>query len=367
MKFTCDRDTICEAAGHISRIVSQRTPVSSLAGILFTADRGKVTLCGYDLETGMETAVDALVEDSGKIVLDAKLFCDIARRLPEDKITVFVDDRHMCTITSGNSKFSLVGINADEYPELPQVLGTNNLSIPSEMFISMVRQTIFSCAGPENSKPVHTGIMIEVVDGILRFIAVDGFRIAVRQEKIDFDGLLRFIVPNRTLSEVVKIISHECDIKMNMTKRHIIFDVDGFMIISRLLDGDFFNYERILPKSICTTATADTRMMIDMVERVSQVITDKERRRTPVCCKLEDNLLNTSCSTDIGSADDQIPIDINGDKLSISFNYRYLLEALRATESDKILLEFEGINKPMLVKPIEGDSYLYIVLPVRVQ
>ena len=367
MKFTCDRDTIVEAASHISRVVSQKTAVTALSGILFTADRGQVTLCGYDLEIGMETAIDALVEECGKIILEAKLFCDIVRRLPEDKITVYIDERLICHITSGNSKFSLVGINPDEYPELPQVLGVQNLSIPSAILTSMVRQTIFSCAVPGNSKPVHTGIMFEVEDGILRLIAVDGFRIAVRQENINFEGQMRFIVPARTLSEVLRLITTEDDIKICMTKRHIIFTVDGYFIISRLLDGDFFNYERILPEELCTTAVADVRMIIDTVERVSQVITDKERRRTPITCKLSDNTIKCTCSTDVGSASDEVPLDIEGRSLSIGFNFRYLLEALRATESDKCALQFEGEDKPLLIRPIDGDTYLYIVLPVRMK
>lgn len=367
MKFTCDRDTICEAATHVSRVVSQKTAVTALSGILFTADRGKVTLCGYDLETGMETEIDALVEESGRIILDAKLFCDIVRRLPEDKITLFIDERLNCHITSGNSKFSLVGINADEYPELPQVIGAKTLSIPSAILTSMVRQTIFACAVPGNSKPVHTGIMYEIENGTLRLIAVDGFRIAVRQEKINFEGDMRFIVPAKAMSEVLKLITTDEDIKITMSKRHIIFTVDGFMIISRLLDGDFFSYERILPETVETSVSVDTRLLIETVERVSQVIVDKDRRRTPVCCNIKDNVFIASCTTEVGSATDELHIDMEGKFISIGFNFRYLLEALRASESDKVVLQFNQSDKPLLIRPIDGDSFLYIVLPVRMK
>lgn len=367
MKFTCDRDTICEAASHVSRVVSQKTAVTALSGILFIADRNKITLCGYDLETGMETTVDALVEECGRIILDAKLFCDIVRRLPEEKITVYIDERLMCHITSGNSKFSLVGINADEYPELPQVLGAKSISIPSEMLTSMVRQTIFSCAIPGNSKPVHTGIMYEIENGVLRLIAVDGFRIAIRQEKIDFEGVIRFIVPAKAMSEVLRLISTDNDIQINMSKRHIIFSVDGFMIISRLLDGDFFSYERILTDEVNTTVSVDARLLIDMIERVSQVIVDKERRKTPIICKLGDNVFEASCTTDVGSATDELPVDMEGKDISIGFNFRYLLEALRATESDKVILQFNQSDKPLFIRPVDGDSFLYIVLPVRMK
>lgn len=367
MKFTCDRDTICEAASHVSRVVSQKTAVTALSGILFTADRGKVTLCGYDLETGMETAVDGTIEESGRVILDAKLFCDIVRRLPEEKITVAIDERLMCKITSGNSKFSLVGINPDEYPELPQVLNAQALSIPAEILSSMVRQTIFSTAIPGDTKPVHTGLLYEIENGMLKIIGVDGFRVAMRQEKINFDGRMRFIVPARAMSEVVRLLDTDEDVKIAMSKRHIIFTVGDFTIISRLLDGDFLDYERVLPESIETSAVIDTRMLIDTVERVSQVIIDKDRRRTPVKCNLTDGLFIATCTTDAGSASDEIPIDMDGVPIEIGFNYRYLLEALRATETDKVVLQFHSPIKPLLIRPIDGDSFLYIVLPVRMK
>ena len=367
MKFTCDRDTICEAAGHVSRVVSQKTAVPALSGILVIADRGKITLCGYDLETGMETEIDAQVDECGRIILDAKLFCDIVRRLPEEKITVSIDERLMCHITSGNSKFSLVGINADEYPELPQVIGAKTISIPSAMLTSMVRQTIFSCAVPGNSKPVHTGIMYEIENGVLRLIAVDGFRVAIRQEKIDFEGVIRFIVPARAMSEVLRLITTDADIKITMSKRHIIFTVDGFMIISRLLDGDFFSYERILTDEVNTTLSVDTRLLIDMIERVSTVIVDKERRKTPICCNISDGIFKATCTTDVGSATDELPVDMEGNSINIGFNFRYLLEALRASESDKLILQLNQSDKPLFMRPIDGDSFLYIVLPVRLK
>lgn len=363
MNITCNRQLLSETANHISRVIPATSAIPALSGILLVAEQN-LTLSGYDLEIGITKTIDARVAERGRVVFDAKLFCDIVRRLPEDTVTISVDDRLVCEIFSGKSHFSLMGINADEFPEMPSVEMGKTVSLPSETLQSMVRQTIFSVAPADANKPLYTGLMYEIKGGMLNMIAVDGFRLAIRKEKIAYEGDLSFIVPSKTMNEVTKLISTEEDVTMSVTDRHIIFTVDGFNVISRLLVGEFLNYETAIPKNCSTKVQLNTREMISSVERVSQIILERIKT-TPLRCKFENDLFVASCNTELGSAQDEVSVKIEGQPVEIGFNNRYLLDALKATETDEVVFELGGSHSPAVVRPINGDHFLFIVMPVK--
>jgi DNA polymerase-3 subunit beta len=364
MNITCDRQTLSEAAAHLSRVVSSKAVIPALSGILLDASGGTLTLSAYDMELGMKRVMDARISQEGRIVLDARLLCDIVRRLPEDKVNLSVDERKMCEITCGRSHFTLVGIGADDFPDLPVVGNDNSISLPSELLQSMVRQTIFAVADAGCTRPVHTGIKYEIEDGTIRLIATDGYRIAIRTEQIGFDGKFSFIVPAKAMNEVLKLISTDSDIKISLTDRHIVFEVDGFTLISRLLDGEFLDYRTAMQKS-ATSVRVDTRTVLSTIERVSQMIID--RMRTAVRCQISDGMFRASCVTELGNAQDEFPVELNGSPVEIGLNNRYLMDALRAAEADEIIIEFNGPTAPITIHPIQGESFCFLILPVRVK
>lgn len=365
MIITCSRDALSKAANHVSRVVSAKSPLAALTGILLVANGGTLKLSSYDLELGIVTNIDANVEEAGKIVVEAKIFCDIIRRLPEEKVTLIVNERNLCQITSGKAVFSFVGINADEFPELPSVQSGKQVEIDADVLESMVRQTIFSTGDPNGSKPVLSGIKYDISNGEIKLIAVDGFRLAVRTEKIATDEEMSFIVPAKAMSEVLKLIDDAEKITICVSQRHIIFNVNGYDVVSRLLEGEFIDYKRTIPATFCTKVVANTADMIDSVERISQVIV--ERLKTPIVCTFENNSFVASCVTEIGNAQDEIPVEIEGEGINLGLSSKFLLDALRASETDEIEITLSGPVSPVIIRPKDGEHFLFIVLPVRIK
>lgn len=367
MKIICDRQALCDAASHIARIVSSKANATeALKGILISAQDGVVTLSGYDLEIGVTKQIEARVERAGSVILSpAQKFCDIVRHMSEETVTLNTDERLICEISSGRANLTLNGIDAVEFPELPNVNEGVRFQMPGAVLQSMVRQTIF-CVAQSDAKPVHTGILYEIKDRRLRLVAVDGYRLAVRTEPIDCAEDCSFIVPSKAMAEVTKIITGEEDpVEFTVAQRHIIFRTNGYCVISRLLEGDFLDYNKAIPKSVTTRATVSAQTMLDTIERISLLIVD--RLKTPVRCILEDDLFKATCTTEIGRANDEFPIRMEGERIEIGFNSRYLSDALKNAECDEVLLELGGPLAPMILRPTEGDAFLFLVLPVRLK
>lgn len=365
MKLICDKNLLSTAANHISRVVSNKTPMAALSGILLTAKNNSLTLSGYDLEIGMRTEIPAAVEEGGNAVLEAKIFCDIVKRLPEDKVVITVDERNLCHITSGKAAFSLIGVNADEYPELPNVEKGASVTISASIIESMVRQTIFAVAEAGGPKPILSGIHFIISGGELKMVAVDGYRIAIRSEKVAVDGDIEFTVPAKTMSEVLKLMGEDGDITLHASDRHIIFDVEGYKVISRLLEGDFFDYKRAVPDKFLTVVRGNTSDLTRTIERISQVII--ERLKTPIVCDFNEGVFHASCMTEIGQAQDEMNIEMEGENLKIGFNSKYLLDALRAAETDEVLIKMVSPLSPISIMPVKGDNFTFIVLPVKIR
>ena len=363
MKFTIDKRILTEAVGNLQRAVSTKTSIPALEGILIRTDMEKIILSAYDLEIGMQTELPAVISAPGAIILTARLFSEIVRKSPADDVTVESDDRNTATITSGVSCFTIIGMNAAEFPEFPKITDTDTLRLPANVLKSMIRQTLFAIAD-SNAKPIHQGSLFKIEDNMLDVVSVDGYRLALRREAIRFDGSLDFVVPGKTLSEVLKLLrDDDGEVEICPSRRHILFKIDNYTVLSALLEGEFLDYRAALPKDKKTEVTVSTRTLIDSVERVSLLITD--RLKSPVRCVFNEDTVKLLCSTTMGRANDQIEAKITGDPLEIGFNNKYLLDALRAAECDEVRLELGGPISPMLVLPKEGDSFSFLVLPVR--
>ena len=366
MKFICATTLMSDACQNVQRAVSTKNAIPALEGIYLKALGNEVILTGYDLEVGINTSVTAMVDENGGIVLNARVLCDILRKLPGETVEIKSDERHMAVITCGNAVFSLVGISPKEYPELPSVTGGFPIVISQELLREMIRQTIFAVA-TSDTKVVHTGIKFEISENLIKLIAVDGFRLAIRKEAINYSGeFTTFIVPSKTLSEAVKLFgSGDETISISVGKKHLIFEIGSYSVVSRLLDGEFLNYNSAIPVECATKVKVETRSFIDSLERISLIITDKIK--SPIRCAFKDNNINVSSTTALGSANDAVSASIEGADLDIGFNNRFLIEALRVCDTDEVNIKLNGSVAPILILPPQGDSFLFLILPVRLK
>ncbi len=365
MKFVCEKSTLLDAVSKVGRAVATKSSHPSLEGILLKAGNASLSLSGYDLELGITTRIEANVEEPGNIVLNAKLFGDIVRRSPSDDVQVTVDEKLNVYIKSGKSEFHILGISAAEYPELPTVDEGVGFTLPQNTLGSMIRQTIFAVS-QNDSRPVHKGILFEMEDNTLRLVAVDGSRLALRCEKINTTEEMRFVIPGKTLLEVIKLLNdEETPISLAVGRRHVIMEINGYAVISRLLEGEFLSYKKAIPSGFGTVIRVNTRQFMDAVDRASLVISDSVM--SPLVCAFEDGEIKLSCTTSTGSVSDSLAANVEGEAVEIGFNSRYIMDALRNTECDEIRLEVKGALSPMKILPVEGEDFLFMVLPVRLK
>ena len=364
MKFSCDKKTLSDATFNVSLAVSSKSTLVALEGVLLSCDGNELTLTGYNLDLGITKNIDVKGQENGSIVLNAKLFSDILRKMNSDQITIHVDDKMVTTIVGNGTEFTILGINANEFPEMPTQKDENCFSIPCHLLKNMITQTIFSVALTEQT-PIHTGSLFDVKDGVLNIVSVDGYRLAKRSEKIDINDEFSFVVPGNTLREIIKLLPEEEDISVNIlySNRHIIFDIDGYTVTSRLLDGEFLNYRSSISDEHLTRIKINVKNFISSIERASIIITD--RIKSPIKCVFEEETAAISCETAMGKFNDSIEVSIDGNGILIGFNNRYLLEALKACECDEVYLDINGPLLPMKIVPLESDSFLFLVLPVR--
>ena len=367
MKFSCEKALLQAAISTTSRAVSPKSSIPALEGILLEAG-SDLRLTGYNLETGIRTIVPADIREEGTLVLGARLFGEIVRKLPDDIVT-FQSENYMVNIKCGMSEFNILGTDPEEFPELPTVEYQNSLILPQSRLKAMISQTLFAVSDNE-SRPIHTGSLFEVDSEGLTIVSVDGYRLALRHESIDKkEGAetFSFVVPGAALSEVEKICS-DVDEPASVTQgaRHVMFKVGDTMLVSRRLEGEFLAYRQAIPRNNTIHVEGETRALLSSIDRVSLIISDK--LKSPLRCVFDSNLLKISTQTAIGDAYDECPLSGDGGGLEIGFNNKYLMDALKAAPADKVRLELTTGVSPCVILPTEGEeNFLYMVLPVRLK
>ena len=367
MKFSCEKALLQAAISTTSRAVSPKSSIPALEGILLEAG-SDLRLTGYNLETGIRTIVPADIREEGTLVLGARLFGEIVRKLPDDIVT-FQSENYMVNIKCGMSEFNILGTDPEEFPELPTVEYQNSLILPQSRLKAIISQTLFAVSDNE-SRPIHTGSLFEVDSNGLTIVSVDGYRLALRHEAIDKkEGAetFSFVVPGAALSEVEKICS-DVDEPASVTQgaRHVMFKVGDTMLVSRRLEGEFLAYRQAIPRNNTIHVEGETRALLSSIDRVSLIISDK--LKSPLRCVFDSNLLKISTKTAIGDAYDECPLSGDGGGLEIGFNNKYLMDALKAAPADKVRLELTTGVSPCVILPTEGEeNFLYMVLPVRLK
>lgn len=369
MQFSCEKSILQEAITTAARAVSSKSSIALLEGLLITAESdGCLTLCGYNMSMGIRVRVSAMVTEAGSAVLNARLFGDMIRKLPDDVIYVETNESMLTTIRCGKAVFNLVASDAQEFPQLPEVETSENpIVLPQNMLKSMISQTIFAVSDNE-TKPILTGCLFEIQGQQLNVAAVDGYRLSVRREMLDapVSEDVKFVVPGAALREVERILAETDEMaEIYPDARHILFRIGDTVLITRLLEGEFLNYRTAIPSDAAAVITADVRQLITSIERVSLIVSEK--LKNPVRMEFDGGLLKLSCITAIGKSYDEYQYEGQVEHLEIGFNNRYLLDALRACPSDKVRIALKGSLNPIVFTPEEGDSFTYLVLPVRLK
>lgn len=367
LKFSCEKALLQNAAATASRAVSAKSSIPALEGLLLEGN-DVLTLSGYNTQTGIRTTLEADIRQSGRIVLNARLFGDIIRRMPDDVIVFSADEKLMVHLSCGDASFDILGLSADDYPELPEVDNQCGVAMQQKTLKAMIGQTAFAVSTNE-SRPVHTGSLFDIDGNTLTMVSVDGFRLALRREPLKQveGGAFRFVAPGSALKEVESICGDTDEsVEITCGKRHLMFSTAGTQLICRRLEGEFLDYKNAIPRNNPIIVDVENSVLLKSLDRVSVVISEK--LKSPVRCVFEQDRVLLSARTGNGEAKDICPTAGNGDGLEIGFNNRYLMEALRYAPADTVRFALNTNISPCVITPTDGsDSFLYMVLPVRLK
>ena len=368
MKFTCDKAALSEAVIAVSPAVSQKSTLMALECVLLRCKNNKLSVIGYNLELGITKDLEVQSFQDGDVIFNARLFSEIISKMPSGELSFTTDDKLLTVIKGGGVQFTILGMSADEYPELPVISKTNTFSMQVKTLRSMIGETMFAIS-QDTTRPFLTGTLFEGKGGMLHLVSTDTSRLALRKEPIDFSEDFRFVVPGRTLSETLKLTGRlaaddeEALIQIGVGDRHIIFECGGYQLISRLLEGEFINYGAAIPSGGKTRVRMNVRAMADSIARASIII--NEKIKSPIRALFSEGAVQISCETPLGSIVDSIPAEIDGEGLLIGFNNRLMLDALKACSSDEIIVEMSSPHAPIKVLPLEGDHFTFLVMPMR--
>jgi DNA polymerase-3 subunit beta len=366
MRFTCEKSILQTSIAITARTVAVKSSIPSLEGILLEANE-QLQLTGYNTKTGIRTVVGADIQEPGSIVISSRLFGEIIRRLPDEPVSVSVNGE-VVTIRCGVSEFKIMGTDAEEYPALPSVEYQNTITMEQGALMSMLNQTLFA-VGHDESRAIQTGELFELnEEGVLTVVAVDGYRLALRREKVQGGKPCSFVIPAASLIEVSKICSDVQEpVDIVQGERHIMFKAGNITLISRRLEGTFLNYRGSIPADNPIAVTADRKQLISAIDRCSLIIT--EQQKSPLRCNLEGNVLSFQTATALGTVYDECNVVGSGETLEIGFNDRYMLDALKAAPAEVLQLRMNTPVSPCVILPEEGkeENFLYMVLPVRLR
>ena len=372
MKFACDKAALCEAVNSVSPAVSAKSTMVALECILLSINGNTLSVIGYNTELGITKTLKVSSPESGDVILNARLFSEIINKMPSGMVQISVDEKLLTLITGGSAQFTIVGMSAEEYPEIPKIDPEHSFEIENAMLRSMISETLFAVS-QDTAFPALTGTLFEGKSGVLYLVSVDGKRLALRKEQVGCTEDFRFIVPGKTLSEFLKLSSRfvseredgSLPVSIGVGSRHILFSCCGFTMVSRLLEGDFIDYTVAIPGKGTTEAVVSTRSFMESISRASIIISEKVKN--PIRAMFDSNGIEVSCETSLGKIDDRITAKITGEPVRIGFNDRYMMDALKASGEDEVRLELGSTLSPIKIMPLEGDSFTFLVMPMRLK
>lgn len=365
MKIFCSKDALLSGVNAVQRAVSGKNTLPILQGILIKAEQHSLQFSATDLEMGIRCDMPAQVIEEGIMVVPAKLFADVVRKLPDTTITLEEHD-NIITIFYNRSEITLNGYDPDEFPLLPDLLAPIAFTLPTTIFKNMIRQTVFSCAIEEN-RPVFTGTLLQIEGSSIRLVATDTHRLAysiaeiANPEESQFSG----IIPAKTLSEIFRLLRDEDeDLTINFSNNQVVFQFGSIYLVSRLIEGQFPNFKQVIPQTCETKVNLSVRSFLEAVERASVLSRDKNGANI-IRINVEKDELRIDQTSEFGKISEQMNIELDGKNVMIAFNAKFLIEALKVIDSEQIIFELSGPFSPGVMRPIDNPNYLYLVLPVR--
>ena len=364
MKIVCSKADLLSGVQTVSKAVPSKTTMSILECILIDATNGQIKLTANDMEIGIETIIEGDIVEKGIIALEAKVFSDIVRKLPDSDITLETDSNYKTTITSDKAKFNIIGKSGEDFSYLPEIEKNDGIVVSQFTLKEVVRQTIFSIADNDNNK-LMTGELFEIKDNELKVVSLDGHRISIRkiQLKNSYD-YKKVVVPGKTLNEVSKILSGDTDKNVNIffTDKHIVFEFDRTIVVSRLIEGEYFRIEQMLSSDYETKVHINKKELLDCIDRATLLV--KEGDKKPIIMDITDNNMELKMNSIVGSMDENIEINKTGKDLMIGFNPKFMIDALRVIDDEDITMYLVNPKAPCFIKN-EKESYIYLILPVN--
>lgn len=363
MIFKCEKQKFLEGISIVQKAITGKSTMPILEGIYIKANNSGLTLIGSDMDVSIQTIVDADIIEDGSIVIDAKIFGEIIRKLPNSTIKIETIENQLIKITCEKSVFDVVYMNTNEYPELPQINENLKISVNQNILKNMIKGTSFAIAQDE-TRPILQGILFEVKNKNLNLVALDGYRLAIRSEFLDSDMDIEVVIPGKTLNEVSKILEDIDDIvDITFTDNHILFNLEKTKIISRLLEGKYINYNSLLPQEHKLLVNVNRQELQNAIERASLMAKDGNTNLIKLDFK-QDNLIITS-NSQLGKVREEIEIKLQGEEIEIAFNSRYLLDVLKNIEDDDVLMKMTSGITPCVIEEKDNENSKYLVLPVR--
>lgn len=370
MKIVCYKENILKAINSVVKGVASKTTMPILEGILIQTNDKEIKLTTYDLEIGIEYVMECEVEEQGSTVVNAIMFSEIIRKLPDTEIHITLNDKNLLEIECEGSLYKLATMNPEEFPELPKIEVENSIEIDQTLLKNMIRKTIFAVSN-EESRPIFTGCLFEIENNKLTVVAVDGFRLALRSIFLNKQSNnFKAVIPGKTLNEVNKILLDSFEpVKIGVSKNQALFEMDNCKIVTRILDGEFLNYKNVIPSNWETRIKVNKNNIQNSFERISLISssTVEKEKKYPVKVQVDIGKITISCTNQTGDAKEELYVSTEGKNLEAGFNPKYFLDSLKAIDDEEVYVEFGSSISPCLIKSTENNDYTYMILPIRLK
>ena len=364
MKLVFTKSNLNKAVGIVMKAVPTRTTMNILECILIDATTNEIKFTGNDMELGIETIVEGEIIEKGKVAIDAKLFSEIVRKLPDNDITLSTDSNNNALITCEKSKFNIAGKSGDDFSYLPAIIKDKMITLSQFQLKEVINQTIFSIAINDNNK-MMTGELFEISEGTLNVVGLDGHRIAIRNIKLEgrADDVI-VVIPGKTLQEISKILNADAESLVNIyfTNNHVLFEFDQTHVVSRLIEGDYFKINQMLSNDYETKVSINKKEFLDSIDRANLLIREGDKK--PIIINIQNGLLQVNVNSAIGALNEDIDIDKEGKDIMIGFNPKFLMDALRVIDDENVTMYLVNHKSPCFIRDKE-ENYIYLILPVN--
>ena len=368
MNFVCQRETLGEAVNVVSKAASVKSTITALEGIKADVKDGKIKLSAYDYNVAICAVFEANTIENGTIVFPAKLFGDIIRKLPDGEVYIEADDSFQIKISCKGSVFNIMGVSPEDFPDIPKVDEENRVELTVSAFKRLIKHTVYA-ASQSDFKPILTGILFEINDteSYISAVGVDQYRLSLKRESFEYKNgnLSSFIVPAKTLNELLKILPEESDnnICICVSEKNVMFCYDSFVMISRTLEGEFLDYKKVIPTDHRFKVQVKTRELRSMIDRAALITSNAIK--SPIRCDFDFDTVKISTASNLGKFTDVISVPNFGDKMTVGFNNKFMLDALSACDTEEIIIRINTELTPIVLEPVNGEDFLAMVLPMR--